>query len=336
MAENGQYTGRIRGGSVQGIASDLDGTLARTTSEDPKDPVSWNRANEIAVARYGAEVEPRHLEGLPDGATSLDVAARLVAAVAERDASRVPAVEEMARANDEAMAGLIREHGVAPMPGAVPLLDRLAEANVPVAMVTASSSGIVDAVASAIPGLRHERFVDIVANDTEGLAQTKPAPDPYLKAAGNNGWSPGNVVALEDSSTGVASATAAGMPLVHVTGAGPVRTRHGRMEVASLDQVTPDHLRYFGALNVPDVRTPDVSRMDKSNTKQAAPSRPLSAVIGAAPRPARAFAPTGGGSPAAAGTTPREIPAVPVHIRNVPVPQGRDRLHTVAREIGLG
>lgn len=51
----------------------------------------------------------------------------------------------------------------------------------------------------------------------EDVDLRKPAPDPYLKAAGILGVEPSRCVAVEDSPSGVASARAAGMTVAAVT-----------------------------------------------------------------------------------------------------------------------
>lgn len=317
--------GRISGSSLQGVASDMDGTLVETTGQTADHPVSWNRANEISVAAYGARLEPRHLEGLRHGATTAEVAAKLVDAVRERDPSRPPTVEQMSQTNEQAMADLIRRHGVAPMPGALALLDELAAADIPVTMVTASGSRIVDAVVEAMPEMTRERFAGIVTSDSKGLRRTKPEPDPYLMAAVTNTWNPKRVVALEDSETGVTAAEAAHMPVVHIRGKGPVHTRLGHMDVASLEQVSVDHLHFFGALNPPQLPATAQALSQPATARWMAALRRATPPISAtASRPAEAISPPG------ANASSHRIPA---HIRNIPQ---RDPLHTVALEIGLG
>jgi beta-phosphoglucomutase-like phosphatase (HAD superfamily) len=58
------------------------------------------------------------------------------------------------------------------------------------------------------------RFHEIVA--AGDYARSKPAPDPFLKAAERLGVDPRNCLALEDSFNGVRSASAAGMMAVMV------------------------------------------------------------------------------------------------------------------------
>src|SRR5262249_25128941 len=50
----------------------------------------------------------------------------------------------------------------------------------------------------------------------EDVRRSKPDPEPYLRAAALLGEAPGGCVALEDSPRGIASAQAAGCPVIAV------------------------------------------------------------------------------------------------------------------------
>ncbi|WP_214325651.1 HAD family hydrolase [Nonomuraea sediminis] len=115
----------------------------------------------------------------------------------------------VARLLTEAFADHIRQ-GVRVMPGARELLRELTEARIPTALVSASPRSIVDLV---MPRLGHAFDLVVAAEDT---ACGKPYPDPYLKAARQLGVDPKLCVAIEDSPTGVAAATAAGCRVVVV------------------------------------------------------------------------------------------------------------------------
>lgn len=97
-------------------------------------------------------------------------------------------------------------------PGVAELLDHLDFTQTPFALATSSNRDWVD---------RHfkhhrldKRFGPIVtrADVTHG----KPHPEPYLKASTALGYSPADVLAIEDSPTGVESAHAAGLMTIMV------------------------------------------------------------------------------------------------------------------------
>lgn len=92
-------------------------------------------------------------------------------------------------------------------PGAIQLFDRLDNLRAPYALATSSGPGWVD---------RHfrahnlaSRFKGVVTR--EDVTHGKPHPEPYLKASTILGHQPSEILAIEDSPTGVASAHAAGL-----------------------------------------------------------------------------------------------------------------------------
>lgn len=97
-------------------------------------------------------------------------------------------------------------------PGAHELMDHLESINLPFALATSSGPDWVRRNFSA-HGLHH-RFRSIVTR--EDVANRKPHPEPYLKAAAALGHAPADTLAIEDSPTGAASATAAGLMTILV------------------------------------------------------------------------------------------------------------------------
>ena len=97
-------------------------------------------------------------------------------------------------------------------PGVGALLDLLDELGLPRAIATSSSHGTVEHHLGA-HGLV-DRFHHVVASGD--YANSKPAPDPFLKAAERLGVDPRHCLALEDSLNGVRSASSAGMMTVMV------------------------------------------------------------------------------------------------------------------------
>jgi HAD superfamily hydrolase (TIGR01509 family) len=96
---------------------------------------------------------------------------------------------------------------VAPLkPGAAELMDVLDELDLPFGLATSSQRSWVDRhfAAHAIAA----RFRSVVTR--LDVVNTKPHPEPFLKAATELGVAPMNALALEDSHTGVRAAHAAG------------------------------------------------------------------------------------------------------------------------------
>jgi HAD superfamily hydrolase (TIGR01509 family) len=99
------------------------------------------------------------------------------------------------------------------MVGARDLLEGLKAQGTPIGLV--SNSPLVFVLRS-LEIVGFESIFDIVVSAYE-VAEPKPAPDPYLEACKRLGVEPGpNVIALEDSPTGVAAARAAGLTVIGV------------------------------------------------------------------------------------------------------------------------
>jgi beta-phosphoglucomutase len=87
---------------------------------------------------------------------------------------------------------------------------------------------------------RYFRFI-VASGETPA---SKPAPDPYRKAAALHGHPPERCVAIEDSRWGIASAKAAGLWCIGITHTYPVsELLDADAIVTSLEELTPDLIR---------------------------------------------------------------------------------------------
>jgi len=123
-------------------------------------------------------------------------------------------------------------------PGVRELIDELDAAGVPRALVSSSARVLIEAV---LDGLAPLSFDAVVAGDD--VTQHKPHPEPYLTAAATLRVDPADCVALEDSPTGAASATAAGCVVIAVPSVTTIDPAERRVVVPSLDQVDLDFIR---------------------------------------------------------------------------------------------
>ncbi|MFG3437167.1 HAD family hydrolase [Nonomuraea sp. NPDC047897] len=183
----------------EAVLFDMDGTLVDT--ED----LWWEAAADVA-ASLGRALGPADVPYVL-GRTVEDTAAYLVPAAGATAPGRAVADHETV----DAVAGRLTEsfahrigQGVRVVRGATELLRALTAAAVPTALVSASPRSIVELV---LPSLDH-RFAVVVA--AEDAPRGKPHPDPYLEAARLLEADPRRCVAVEDSPTGIAAATAAG------------------------------------------------------------------------------------------------------------------------------
>ncbi|NHU84289.1 HAD family phosphatase [Kocuria sp. JC486] len=136
-------------------------------------------------------------------------------------------------------------------PGALELLVEARSAGVPLALVTNSSSALAGAVSTRLTALAQghgisEPLFDVTVTGDLGLP-AKPDPAPYVFAArrlaalysekGRPGATVHNMIAIEDSLTGLRSARAAGAVVVGVPNMAPLSP-----EAVSVAHVTPESL----------------------------------------------------------------------------------------------
>jgi HAD superfamily hydrolase (TIGR01549 family) len=89
----------------------------------------------------------------------------------------------------------------------------------------------------------HFRFV-VGSGDTPN---SKPAPDPYIRAAERHGLPPHECVAIEDSQWGLESARVAGLRTVGITHTYPAsQLRDADIIITSLAEFTPELVRSLG------------------------------------------------------------------------------------------
>jgi beta-phosphoglucomutase len=97
-------------------------------------------------------------------------------------------------------------------PNAVACVERLAS-RLPLGIASGALRHEIEAVLRASGLDRHIRFI-VASGDTPS---SKPAPDPYARAAQLHGIAPAACVAIEDSKWGIESAKAAGLRCVGIT-----------------------------------------------------------------------------------------------------------------------
>ena len=126
------------------------------------------------------------------------------------------------------------------LPGIEHFLVQVRDAQIPAAIVTNATTSIAQRTADAAP---EGTFSVIIGNDE--TTHPKPDPHPYLLAAQRLGVEPSRCVAVEDSPSGVRSATAAGMKVIVVPGEleVPAELGHARMLHTEL---TLDAVRTLG------------------------------------------------------------------------------------------
>ncbi|MCE1178720.1 MAG: HAD family phosphatase [Micrococcales bacterium] len=204
---------------------DMDGTLVDT------EPY-WIRAEHEIVAAAGGVWDDELAHQLVGN--DLMVSAEFIRAHSPIEDDPLTIVEELLRR----VIAQVREH-IPWRPGARELLSELHAAGVPCALVTMSWRSLAATVAEALPP---GSMQVVIAGDD--VTHGKPHPEPYLAACRALGVEPADCVALEDSPTGVRSATAAGVPTIGVPHVVPIPAIDGSVLVETLQGVRgPDLLR---------------------------------------------------------------------------------------------
>jgi HAD hydrolase, family IA, variant 3 len=126
------------------------------------------------------------------------------------------------------------------LPGIERFLTQVRDAQIPAAIVTNATTSIAQRTADAAP---EGTFSVIIGNDE--TTHPKPDPQPYLLAAQRLGVEPSRCVAVEDSPSGVRSATAAGMKVIVVPGELEVPAELGSTRMLHTE-LTLDAVRALG------------------------------------------------------------------------------------------
>jgi len=119
------------------------------------------------------------------------------------------------------------------MPGAIELVRELQSHGVKTALVSASPRNIVDAV---LDNLGHDLFPFSISSDD--VAETKPDPECYLKAASLSDSEISNCLVFEDSITGITAAKASGAYLIGVPHLVSVAESERVRVIKSLEQLS--------------------------------------------------------------------------------------------------
>jgi HAD superfamily hydrolase (TIGR01509 family) len=217
---------------VAAVVFDLDGVLIDS------EPV-WEQVRRQYVAEHGGRWRPdsqQRLMGMSTPEWSSYLATELgVDAPPSRIAHEV--VEEVGRRY---------ETDLPLMPGAVEAVQRLAS-RWPLGLASSAARPLIDRVLAAT-GMTSLFEVTV---STEEVRRGKPAPDVYLAVAERLAVAPAQTVAVEDSSNGLRSASAAGMVVVAVPHPryppAPDALARADLVLRSLDDLRPEALEELPA-----------------------------------------------------------------------------------------
>ena len=207
----------MRGRSVRAFLFDLDGVLVDSTA-------IVHRGWEIFAAERGFSIQEADYVRAIHGRRTRDILTDYFGlAAAEAD--------QLIAAGFDDKTGLVaREGGLVEIPGAIAFVRACRSFGLRLAVASSASAPNV-ALALRTLGLADQFDAVISSSD---VRNGKPAPDPYLVAAGRVGVDPLDTVVFEDTIFGIESARAAGARCVAVA------TTLSRAALAMADLVIDD------------------------------------------------------------------------------------------------
>lgn len=203
---------------ADGVLFDLDGVLTPTAEVHMR---AWQAVFDDLFARW--DIQPPYTDAdyfdYVDGKKRYDGVASLLRSRnvevpwgAADDPPEAETVCGIGNRKNAAFAEALRGQGIAPYPGSLALVEALHADGIPLGVVS-SSKNAEEVLAAA--GIRSffRVVVDGVVAERDGLA-SKPAADMFRAGAAALGVDPARSAAVEDATSGVASASAAGFATV--------------------------------------------------------------------------------------------------------------------------
>jgi HAD superfamily hydrolase (TIGR01509 family) len=210
---------------IEAVVFDVDGVLIDS------EPV-WERVRRTFVAERGGRW-PDDAQDRLMGMSTAEWSAYL-----SEDFGLCLSPSQVAEGVTAAMAAEYQAH-LPLLPGAVDAVRALS-ARWPLAVASSAPKSLIEAVLDA-SGLR-QAFAAAVSS--EEVPRGKPAPDVYLEAAKRLGIPPASCAAIEDSSNGLRSASAAGLTVIAVPRPeyppAADALQQARAVLDSLTELTPD------------------------------------------------------------------------------------------------
>jgi HAD superfamily hydrolase (TIGR01509 family) len=197
------------------VVFDMDGVLVDS------EPVH-ERANAEYLAGLGMTLD----QELAD-----EMMGRRVRELTDALAQRLGLDPERVFSDREAIFWRLLEQGLEAMPGLHAAVDRLARAGLPLAVATSGTRAYVDFVLDRLQV--RAAFAAVVSG--EDVRNGKPDPETYLLAAERLHADPGDCVAVEDTTHGIAAAHGAGMRAVAVT-----HPMNANLDLSAADAVVAD------------------------------------------------------------------------------------------------
>ncbi|WP_299565894.1 HAD family phosphatase [uncultured Mycolicibacterium sp.] len=216
---------------MRAVLWDMDGTLVDSEK-------LWDVAMHALYERLGGVLTPEVRE------TTVGGSSESVMRIVYADLGLDPHPEAMAADADwlHDHVGDLFASGLPWCDGARELLDALAGAGVPMALVTNTRRDLTERALESIG--RHYFSITVCADE---VPEGKPAPHLYRRAADLLGLAPHECLAVEDSPVGTLAAERAGCPVLVVPNDVEVPAGPRRRHIGSLAELDPARMRALHA-----------------------------------------------------------------------------------------
>ena len=211
---------------MKGVIFDWDGVVIDSSAQHEK---SW----ELLAHEIQKPLPPGHFKA-GFGKKNQEIIPNLL-----RWSNDPEEIRKLGERKEELYRELVREQGVAVLPGARELLEALKNASIPRSVGSSTPRSNLDSIFAAT-GL--DRLFDAVVCGDD-VANGKPAPDVFLLAAKRLGLDPADCLVIEDAHVGIEAAHRAGMKVLAVATTNSLdELGSADSAVPSLVGVTPDFL----------------------------------------------------------------------------------------------
>jgi beta-phosphoglucomutase len=204
-----------------GLLFDLDGTLATTEH--------LHRAAFNTLLGDAEALDPASFARRAKGRSSIEVIGVLF------PGSHAEERERLIERKEQTFRTLAARHGLVPTPGLHTLLDWIRARDIGTALVTNAPLANAEVVLDIL-GIAGAFDVVVSAHD---LARGKPHPDPYLAGLKALALDAKRALAVEDSLIGMASARAADLDVIAITGANTEAGMAAGAAIAVSDMADP-------------------------------------------------------------------------------------------------